>query len=567
MSTEVKLVVVGGVATGMSAAARARRLDEDAEIIVFEKRSNVSCTDCGLPYYVGGEIEDWSAMIVQTPSSLKAALNLDVRVNHEVVGVDPKAKTVTVRSSSGEFVEPYDALVLAPGADAEKPRIPGVDSARVRNLKEVGDAAWIRDRVEEGVTDAVVIGAGFIGLEIAEALRQQGLEVTVLEPAPHVLPNAEPEIAARTTSEARRLGIRVETNTSVTKIVPDSHQDTVCLSNGQSVSADIIVISLRGRPATCIFEAAGVETKEGAIVVDENGRTNLPNIWAGGDATISIDPITGARQTVSLAGPANRSGRLIADDIFRGEDDGKPRPITKPLGTAILRLGDQTMALTGATRDTLEAAGIDFHTVNLHPLQHVGYFPGAEQVHLVVHFAADDGRLLGAQAAGTDGVDKRIDVLATAIRGGFRVEDLIDLDLSFSPPYGSPKDPVNLIGMFGENVMTGLTEVWYAKDIEEAMETALILDCRTESEFAGGHLPNALNVPHTETRAKLDEIRKEADGRPIRVYCRSGFRSYLAERILRQHGFDVRNLSGGILTLIAAMEGGLAPKIEMETGS
>ena len=563
----MRMVVVGGVATGMSAAARARRLDEDAEIIVFEKGPHVSCADCGLPYYVGGEIEDRGALTVQTPRSLKAALNLDVRVNHEVVDVDPEARTVTVKSRAGETVEPYDALVLAPGADAAKPPIPGIDSARVQNLKDVGDAIRMRELVEEGAEDAVVIGAGFIGLEIAEALKAQGLTVTIVELAPHVLPNAEPEIAARITTEARRLGIRVETRTSVTGIVPGEYKDTVRLSNGKALPADIIVTSIGVRPATDLFEKVGVKTEKGAIVVDEHGRTNLPDVWAGGDATMTTDPITGARRIVPLAGPANRSGRLIADDIMRGEDDVEPRRISQPLGTAILRMGDLTMALTGATRESLDAAGIGYHTINLHPFQHAGYFPGAEQVHMVVHFAEDDGRVLGAQAVGADGVDKRIDVLATAIRGGLRVDDLIDVDLSYSPPYGSAKDPINIVGMFGENVLTGVTDPWYAEDLAEAMEEALILDCRTESEFAGGHLPDALNVPHTEVRERLDEIREAADGRPIRVHCQSGFRSYLAERILKQNGFDVKNLSGGMLTLVAAMNGGLAPSVELETGN
>lgn len=564
----MRIVVVGGVATGMSAAARARRLAEDADIVVFEKGPHVSCADCGLPYYVGGEIEDRSALLVQTPQSLRASLNLDVRVNHEVVALDPGAKTVTVRSRRGESVEPYDALVLAPGADAVQPGIPGMDSPRVRNLKDVGDAIMMRDLIERGAEKAVVIGAGFIGLEIAEAFKEQGLDVTIVELAPHVLPNAEPEIAARVTNEARRVGIRVETGTSVTGIEVGEHSDTVHLSNGKWLPADIIVASIGVRPATALFEEAGVKCYKGGILTDEHGRTNLKDIWAGGDAVVSVDPVTDALRMVPLAGPANRAGRQIASDILAGpSDDRKPRPITKPLGTAILRMGDLTAALTGATRESLGAANIDYHTINLHPFQHATYFPGAEQVHMVIHFAAEDGRLLGAQAAGVDGVDKRIDVIATAIRAGMSVEDLIDLDLSYSPPYGSAKDPVNMVGMLGENVMTGVTVPWYAKDLEREMAEALIVDCRTESEFAGGHLPGALNIPHTETRERIEEIREEAAGRPIRVHCQSGFRSYLAERIMRQNGFDVKNLAGGMLTLVAAMDGGLTPRIMLETGN
>ncbi|MBS1697817.1 MAG: FAD-dependent oxidoreductase [Actinobacteria bacterium] len=546
----MRIVIVGGVAGGMSCAARARRLDESAEIIVLERGEHVSYANCGLPYFVGGEIADPAKLLVQTPQSLHAALNLDVRTGHDVTGLDPEQRLVTVQTSSGTEQLGYDALVLSPGAQAARPPIPGLDSPRVRTLRTVDDALALREQVEAGARRAVVLGAGFIGIEAAEALARQGLDVTVVELADHVLPPLESELAALVTGELHALGIELRTGIAAAGIQQSAEHDLVLLADGTPLPADLIVLSVGVRPDTAVFEQAGVTCERSAIVVDERGRTSLPGVWAVGDATVSTDAVTGIRRPVALAGPANRAGRLVADDILR---PGTARPIPHPVGTAIVRIGALSAALTGANRAALDAAGIGYRTIHLHPNQHAGYFPGATQLHLILHFREPDGLLLGGQAVGAEGVDKRIDVIATAIRSGMVVDDLIDLDLAYSPPYGQAKDPVNLAGMVGENVRTATLALWYAQDVDRVLGEAFVLDTRSRAEFATGHLPGALNIPHTELRERLDEVRTASAGRPVRVMCASGVRSAIAHRVLAQAGFDSASLSGGILTLRAAL--------------
>lgn len=542
----MRIVVVGGVAGGMSCAARARRLDEDAQIVVLEAGEHVSFANCGLPYYVGGEIDDEQRLLVQTPASLRASLNLDVRTRSEVIGLDTARHSVSVRSAGATTQLTYDALVLAPGAVALRPPIDGLDSPRVRTLRTVDDAIDLQAIVSGGARHGVVLGAGFIGLEAAEALARQGLDVTVVELAEHVLPPLETETAHYVTAELRRLGVTVRAGIGATRIEHNEDRDTVVLTDGTRLPADVVVASLGVRPDTEVFETAGISCERGAIVVDEHGRTSIPDVWAVGDAVVSIDAVTGARRPVALAGPANRAGRQVADDIIRPTG---ARAIPAAVGTAIVRVGELTAAMTGANRKSLDDAGIDYQTLHLHPNQHAGYFPGAVPVHLVVHMAASDGRLLGAQAVGSDGVDKRIDVLATAIRAGLRVPDLIDLDLAYSPPYGQAKDAINLVGMVGANLLDGTLRLWYAQDRDEVAETALILDVRSPAEFSTGHLPGALNIAHTQLRERLDEVRAAAAGRPVRVLCASGVRSAIAHRILAQSGFDSASLSGGMSSL------------------
>lgn len=550
-NSPMRIVIVGGVAAGMSAAARARRLSEEAEIIVLERGEHVSFANCGLPYYLGGEIEDRAKLLVQTPASLAASLNLDVRIHHNVTGFNASAKTVQVDTPAGSEEITYDALVLAPGAVASRPPIGGLDkSTRVRTLRTVDDAVALRTSVETGARRAVVLGAGFIGLEAAEALAHQGLTTSIVEFAPHVLPPLENEMAALVTDELAQLGIAVYTGVSAQIIESNTDQDTVVLSDGTRLEADVVVLSTGVRPDTAAFEASGVECERGAIVVDGHGRTNLPDVYAAGDATVSTDAVTGVRRPVALAGPANRAGRHIADAILRPE---RARAIPMPLGTAIVRIGELTAAMTGANRAALDAAGIRYHTLHLHPGQHAGYFPGAEQIHLIVHIRKSDGLVLGAQAVGKDGVDKRIDVLATAIRTHMAAPDLIDLDLAYAPPYGSAKDPINMVGMVAANVMDGLMDLWYAEDFASLRNEALIIDVRSAGEFASGHLPGAINVPHVELRGRIDEVREAAGGRPVRVTCQVGVRSHIANRILAGHGFDTRSLSGGMLTALAVL--------------
>ncbi|MDR0991065.1 MAG: FAD-dependent oxidoreductase, partial [Propionibacteriaceae bacterium] len=412
--TEQRIIIVGGVAGGMSAAARMRRLDENSQITVLERGPYVSFANCGLPYYVGGEITDESALLVQTPAGLEASLNLDVRPHHDVVSIDSKLQTVTANTPDGPVTLAYDQLILAPGAVAVRPPIPGIDHPAVTALQTVDEATALVQRLGGGAKSAVVLGAGFIGLEAAEALQRRGLAVTVVELAPHVLPPLETELAYLVTAELRRLGLTVRAGVSAQQISDQAGQAVVSLSDGDSVTADIVVVAAGVRPDTALAEAAGVVCERGAIVVDEHGRTNLPHIWAAGDATLSQDAVTGARRPVMLAGPANRAGRLVADAIAADTSGRSARPIPRPLGTAIVRVGELTAALTGANRASLTAAGRAFTTLHLHPQDHAGYFPGAEQMHLVVHLDPATGQLLGAQGVGPAGVDKRIDILATA---------------------------------------------------------------------------------------------------------------------------------------------------------
>ncbi|UXW86218.1 FAD-dependent oxidoreductase [Microbacterium azadirachtae] len=549
-----RIVIVGGVAAGMSAAARARRLDEDAEIIVLERGEHVSFANCGLPYYVGGEIQDEAALLVQTPAKLRDALDLDVRVRHDVIALDPARRTVAVRGPQGEEQLRYDALILAPGAAAVRPPLPGLDSPRVSTLRTVEDAVRLRARIDAQASRparrAVVLGAGFIGLEAAEALSRQGLEVDLVELAPHVLPPLEAVMAAPVTTELKRLGISVHAGVAAQAVEQHEGHDTLVLADGRRIEADLILLSVGVRPDTAVFETAGVACERGAILVDEHGRTNVPHVYAAGDAVLSADAVTGLRRPVALAGPANRAGRGIADHILR---PASARPLPAPVGTAILRVGEITAALTGANADALRASGIHTDTLHLHPTQHAGYFPGATQMALVVHIRRGDGLLLGAQAVGREGVDKRIDVLATAIRAGLTAADLIDLDLAYSPVYGSAKDPVNLVGMVGANVTDGTLALWYAQDWERLRGETLVLDVRSAAEYAAGHLPGALHIPHTELRGRLDEVRAAAAGRPVRVLCGSGVRSHIAHRLLTQSGFDSASLSGGMLTARAVL--------------
>ena len=467
-----------------------------------------------------------------------------------MVGLDAAAKTVTVSVGGETQTISYDALVLSPGAAAIRPPLPGIDSPRVQTLRTVGDAVAMREAVLDGATTAVVLGAGFIGIEAAEALALRGLATTLVELAPHVLPPLETEMASMVSDELRRLGIDVREGVGASEVVSGDAHDTVVLADGTRLAADIVVLSVGVRPDTKVFEAAGVTCERGAMVTDAHGRTNLPDVYAVGDAVVSTDAVTGARRPVALAGPANRAGRLVADAIFRPVS---ARPMPTAMGTAVVRIGDLTAAMTGANRASLDAAGIEYHTLHLHPNNHAGYFPGASTIDLLVHFRAGDGLLLGAQAVGPDGAEKRIDVLATAIRGGLGVADLMDLDLAYAPPYGSAKDPVNMAGMAGENLLNGTLKLWYADDLEAVMAERLVLDVRSPAEFASGHLPGSLQVAHTEVRDRLEDIRAAAVGRPVAVMCAAGVRSYLAHRILTQEGFDSSMLSGGMRTLKATL--------------
>jgi len=531
----------------MSAASRLRRRDEGAEIIVLERSTYVSFANCGLPYYVGGEIEDPAKLLLHTPQTLKAALNLDVRINSEVTAIDPGAHSVQVTDTeTGEaYTLTYDHLILSPGGFAARPPIDGLDSPRVHTLRTVDDALALR---EASGTRAVVLGAGFIGIEAAEALAHRGFETHLVEYAEHVLPPLEVEMATLVTQELRALGVRVHAGVAAQSIVHGDDRDSVTLTDGTELSADVIVLSAGVRPDTALAEVAGIETRGGYILVDDRGRTSADDVYAVGDATVGRDH----DRPVALAGPANRGGRLVADAIADADTgEATARPIPRPQGTAIVRIGGLTAAMTGENRQALDAAGTQYFTVHTHANQHAGYFPGAQPVHILMHVGTD-GQILGAQAVGADGVDRRIDVIATAMRAGMTAPDLIDLDLAYAPPYGQAKDPVNQTGMVAHNVLTGELILTGPDALTEDMP---VLDVRTMGEYAAGHMPNSLNIPHTQLRDRLDEVRTWVDEsvgeRPFVVMCAAGVRSWIGYRIVRAAGFNVTMLSGGIQTLRA----------------
>jgi NADPH-dependent 2,4-dienoyl-CoA reductase/sulfur reductase-like enzyme/rhodanese-related sulfurtransferase len=588
-----RVVVVGGVAGGMSFAARARRLAEDAEIVVLERDEYVSFANCGLPYHLAGEIADRRSLLLHTPESLAAALNLDVRTGHEVVGVDTEGQAVRVRerATGQEYTESYDALVLSTGAAPFVPPVPGVDLPAVRVMRNIPDLDALRELVDGGARRAVVVGAGFIGLEVTEALRHRGLEVTLVELVDQVLPPLDPELARAVELELRLNEVDVRLGKSLAAIRPATPETSeipgtpeasetpgtlgdgartrtsagsavvVELSDGSVMPADLVLLAVGVRPETTLAKAAGLALNaRGAIVVDEHLRTSAPQVYAVGDAIEVVDAVTGAPAVVPLAGPANRQGRAAADHLF-----GRSGERTPVLGTAIVRVFDVVAATTGRPEKALAAAGIPYHAIHLHPGHHAGYYPGALPLHLKLVFGPD-GKILGAQATGREGVDKRIDVIATAIRAGMTVHDLADLELAYAPPFSSAKDPVNLAGMAASNLLSGDFAVWPATDLPalplpaEGDDVPVLLDVRTAREFTSGHLTGALHIPHTELRDRIGEV---PAGRPVLVYCASGFRSYLALRVLRQKGWDdVRSLSGGLTTLLLTH-----PQLELETGA
>ncbi|WP_062311165.1 FAD-dependent oxidoreductase [Demequina rhizosphaerae] len=555
----MRILVIGGVAGGMSAAARARRLDEHAEIIVFEKGKYVSFANCGLPYHVGGEIDNDRYLLLHSPESLKAELDLDVRTEHEVIGIDRDAQTVLVATPEGTETFEYDALVLSPGADAIVPPIPGVDLPEVTHLRTVDEARELAGRTATAKR-AVVMGAGFIGLETAEAFRHRGLEVTLVELAPQVLPPLAPEMSALVEKELTSHGVDVRTGVAATAVTatPDAESAvSVTLGDGSEVPADIVVMSVGVRPNTALANEAGLElTDRGAIVVDEFQQTSDAHIWAAGDAIAVRHGVTGQVGPVPLAGPANRQGRRAADSIMGRSDKAQP-----VLGTAIVRTFGLTAATTGASPRMLDQAGIEYFVVHTHPANHAGYYPGSQVLHLMGVFSPE-GKLLGAQAVGPDGADKRIDVLATALRAGFSADDIAELELAYAPPFGSAKDPVNMLGFLAQNVVNGTTKVWTVGDLDWARDNALILDVRSEREYAMGHLPEAINLPHTHIREYIEGVKQIAAGRPVRVLCASGVRSYYAHRVLAQHGLDSATLDGGMFTLVDAV-----PGLELATGA
>jgi NADPH-dependent 2,4-dienoyl-CoA reductase/sulfur reductase-like enzyme/rhodanese-related sulfurtransferase len=550
-----RLVIVGGVAGGASAAARARRLCEDCDIVIFERGPHVSFANCGLPYFVGGEIAEADALLVQTPESLRARLNVNVRVLTEVLSINRAAREIHVRelSSGREYSQCYDALVLSTGASPLKPPIPGIDRHGHFTVRNVPDVEQIRDWTKNcSACRAVVIGGGYIGLEMAEQLKRHGgLSVSIVEALPQVMAPLDPEMAAWLHAELRANAIELHLGDAVAAFEAprtDEHAraSVVVLKSGNRLSADVVILGLGVRPETSLARNAGLELgKLGGVRVNEHLQTSDANIWAVGDAVEVRDAVTGDWAVIPLAGPANRQGRIAADNIF-----GRLSRYEGTWGTAILRLFNLTAGCTGASEKTLRKCHIPYQTLHLHPNSHAGYYPGAEPIALKILFAPDTGLLLGAQGVGRDGIDKRLDVLATALKSRMTVSDLAELELAYAPPYGSAKDPVNLAGMAAQNVLVGDVALaqWHEIAALDPAHTVL-LDVRRAEERAEGFIPGSIHIPLDQLRARLEELPRD---REVIAHCQTGQRSYYACRLLRQRGYRARNLTGSWRTWKAA---------------
>ena len=549
----VKVIIIGGVAGGASAAARLRRLDEKAEIIMLERSGYISYANCGLPYYIGGVIREKGALSVQTPESFGGRFRIDVRVRNEAVSIDPKEKTVWVRNleTGEEYTETYDKLLLSPGAKAIRPALPGMEDARIMTLRTVEDTLAIREYLEEKKPKrAVVVGGGFIGLEAAENLMEEGLEVSLIQMEDQVLPPLDYDMACQVHAYLRGKGLNLRLNRTVPGFAPDEGGLRVQMkrtagtaeASGQeeSIRADFVLMAAGVLPETGLAREAGLTLgQKGAIVVNEHMQTSDADIYAVGDAVEIRHFITGKKTLVALAGPANRQGRIAADNIC-----GLGSVYEGAQGSSIIKLFDMTAASTGINEKQAKALELDYDKVITFSANHAAYYPGAENLTIKTLFDRSTGKLLGAQIVGFDGVDKRIDVLACAMRAGMRGEELQDMDLAYAPPYSSAKDPVNMAGYVIENVMSGLVEQYHWDEADGLLERkdALLLDVRTEGEYQNGHIPGTVNIPLDELRERLSELDR---GKKLYVNCQSGLRSYLACRILSQNGFSCKNLAGG----------------------
>ncbi|HAT1502121.1 TPA: FAD-dependent oxidoreductase [Corynebacterium striatum] len=531
MTANPTTVIIGGVAGGMSTATRLRRNDEKRNIIVLEASGHVSFANCGLPYHIGGVIEERQDLLLQTPEALKERFNIDVRVNTRATHVDRAARTVT--TESGETI-PYDDLVLSPGATPFLPPITGIEKAY--SLRTVEDVDRIAAALK-GRTRAVIIGGGFIGLEMAENLRHRDLSVAVVEAAPQIMGPLDSEMAAIVTEHLRANGVEIRTNAQATEISDSG----VALADGTELPADIVIAAIGVRPASDLAREAGLEISErGGIVVDAQQRTSDPHIFALGDAATKKDLHTGEDTLVPLAQTANRHGRLVADIITGRETASLP-----VLGTAIVGLFGLAAASTGWNERRARAAGKKVRVIHLHPANHAGYYPGATQLHMKLVVDAETDAILGAQIVGKDGVDKRIDVIATAMRAGLKARDLADLELAYAPQFGSAKDPINFAGFIDDNIVQGERTVQWHELSERLEAGTLLVDVRSASEFAAGAIPGAINIPLDELRARHAEIAGHKD---VIVHCRVGLRGHNAARILTNLGYDVANLDGGYLT-------------------
>lgn len=546
----MKVLIVGGVAGGASAATRLRRLDEKAHIILFEKGPYISYANCGLPYYIGGEIKERENLLVTKPALLRGRFGIDVRTDSEVVSIDRRAKTVTVQNhQTGEtYTESYDKLLLSPGASPKKPDWEGVNLPGIFTIRNVPDTCAVDDFIREtGAKRAAVVGGGFIGVEMAENLTARGLSVTLMEYQEQVLPPLDPEMAAIVHTHLRQNGVNLALGTAVSGFEKAGTGILVKTGKGD-LETDLVILSVGVAPDSGLAKEAGLELGiGGSIAVNDNYQTSDPDIYAVGDAIQVRSRLTGQDTLLPLAGPANRQGRAAAESIL----GRKPSHSRDVLGSSILKVFQLTAAGTGLNEKQLKAAGIPYLKTYTHPASHAGYYPGGTPMSLKLLFGPD-GKVFGAQAVGQDGVDKRMDVLATVIRLGGTVYDLQDLELCYAPPYSAAKDPVNMLGFTAANLLNGDMKDFYCEDLAGLdLDKVFLLDCRTPAEFAMGTIPGAVNIPLDELRNRLEELPKD---KPVYEFCQVGLRGYIAYRILTQHGFEVYNLSGGYKSYAQARE-------------
>ncbi|MDD2542412.1 MAG: FAD-dependent oxidoreductase [Desulfuromonadaceae bacterium] len=544
----VKHLIIGGVASGMSAAARLRRLDEHAEIIVLERGGYVSYANCGLPYYIGDEISDRDELLLQTPESFKRRFNVEVRIHNEAVAIHPDTKTVTIKNvlTGAQYQETYDTLLLAPGGSPIRPTIPGCEHPAIKTLWTIPDTDEIREIVDSGtVSTALVVGGGFIGLEMAENLRFRGIRVALVEMAPQVMNVIDPEMAALVHRELRKNNIELYLNETVTGFEPLSGGGVLAqLGSGTHLEADLVLLSIGVKPNTGFLADSGIQLgARGHIIVDKHLRTNKPDIYAAGDAIEVVNPFTGKKTAIPLAGPANKQGRIAADTI----NGITTRCYASTMGTAIAKVFDLAVGVTGATEKFCRDEGIPYKSVITHSGHHAGYYPGAAMLSFKLLFSPETRRVLGAQVIGNQGVDKRIDVIATAIKGNMTVDDLTEIEHAYAPPYSSAKDPVNMIGFVAQNILDGLVRSITFDGVKRAVdEGAFLLDVRSPDEFMAGSIHGAVNIPIDILRHKIARLPHD---KTILIFCKIGVRGYIANRILSAHGFtSCVNLSGGLDT-------------------
>ena len=539
----MKVVIVGGVAGGATAAARIRRLDEQAEIVVFERSGYISYANCGLPYYIGGVIEDPEELTLQTPESFFARFRVEMKVHHEVTAIHPERKTVKVKNleTGAEFEEKYDKLLLSPGANPTQPRLPGVGLDKLFTLRTVEDTFRIRKYIQAQRPKSVVLaGGGFIGLELAENLRELGLEVTIVQRPKQLMNPFDSDMAALLHNEMRRHGVNLVLGRTVEGFEEKDGGVDVLLKDEPPLHGDMVILAIGVTPDTALAKEAGLDLGiKGSIVVNERMETSVPDIYAVGDAVQVRHFVTGQEALISLAGPANKQGRIAADNICGGDSR-----YAGSQGSSVIKVFQMTAAVTGVNETNAKKLGLAVDKVILSPMNHAGYYPGGRIMTMKVVFEKGTYRLLGAQIIGYEGVDKRIDVLATAIRAGLKATELKELDLAYAPPYSSAKDPVNMAGFLIENVANGILNQWHLEDAEALPQdgSVTLLDTRTQEEYQSGHIDGFVNIPVDELRQRLGEL---APGKPVYVICQSGLRSYIACRILSGNGFTCYNFSGG----------------------